>query len=335
LKLKLLCAALFIVLASCSVPVSSRAEFALGTVCSITVFDKVKDSVLDEVFARIREIDNLMSVNIPVSDVSRINAAAGIKGVQVHEDVFRVIERAVYCAELSGGAFDPTVGPLVSLWGMNGDNPKVPSQEEIESVLPLVNCGGVQLDANSLSVFLIKQGMALDLGGIAKGYAADEAAAIIKKHGVKRALIDLGGNILVIGENSGARPWRVGVQNPLEKRYVYMGIIRLSPEKNQHALSTSGTYERFFEADGKSYHHIFSPALGYPAENGLYSVTVIAHNSMDADALSTAVFVLGAEKGKELIDSIPGTEAVFVLKDKSVQKTAGAGFTITDNSFRF
>jgi thiamine biosynthesis lipoprotein len=339
LKLRLLYPALFFTILSCAQP-SSRTEFALGTVCTVTLFEKAQDSVFNDIFNKIREIENFMSVNIPASDVSRINAAAGIEPVSVHEEVFTVIERAIYFAEISNGAFDLTVGPLTALWGINIGTPKVPSQEEIDSVLPLINFRDIELDANIKSVFLKRSGMALDLGGIAKGFAADEAAAIIKNSSVDRAIIDLGGNILVLGENKEKRPWRVGIQNPLERRGEYLGVLQLTPAGNKgtifgQTIVTSGIYERAFEADGKSYHHIFSPLSGCPVENEFYSVTIIAHNSMDADALSTAVFVLGLEKGRELIDFLSGTEAVFVLKDKSIIKTHGVGFTITDNSFKF
>jgi len=322
-----------LIFSACSRGEPSRAEFALGTVCRITLFDRGNEKVYQEVFARIREIENLMSVNISGSDVSRINAAAGVEPVQVHENVFDVIKRALYFAEISGGAFDPTVGPLVSLWGISGDNPRVPSQEEIDGALSVINWQDVELDANTRSVFLKHRGMALDLGAIAKGYAADEAAAVIKSSNIKRAIIDLGGNIVTLGENKDKRLWRVGIQNPLEgqERGAYLGVLQVT----EQTVVTSALNERFFEKDGVRYHHIFSPFHGYPADNDLLSVTIIAHNSMDADALSTAVFVLGYEKGKALIESLPDTEAVFVLKDMSIQKTSGADFSLTDSTFRF
>jgi thiamine biosynthesis lipoprotein len=314
---------------SCARTESSRAEFALGTVCSVTLFERGDNRVYQEIFSRLREIDNRMSVNIAASDVSRINAAAGIEPVQVHDDVFFVIERAVFYARLSNGAFDPSVGPLVSLWGIGGENPRVPTQEEIEKTLSFVNWRDIELDANSKSVFLKKPGMALDLGAIAKGYAADEAAAIIKSAGIERAIIDLGGNIVTCGVKKDKSPWRVGIQNPDEKRGTYIGITQVK----EQSVVTSGVYERFFEKDGVRYHHIFSPSGGYPVDNELLSVTVIAHNSIDADALSTAAFVLGYEKGATLIESLPDTEAVFVMKDMTVRKTPGADFTITDKNF--
>ena len=316
-------------ISSCARTESSRAEFALGTVCQITLFDRANERVYQNVFARIREIENLMSVNIPGSDVSRVNAAAGIEPVQVREDVYAVIERALYFAEISGGAFDPSVGLLVSLWGIGGDNPRVPKREEIDEALSLTNWRDIELDPVTRSVFLKRRGMALDLGAIAKGYAADEVAVIIKKSGIERAIIDLGGNIVILGENKDKRPWRVGIQNPLEKHGVYMGVLQIT----EQTVVTSALNERFFEEDGRRYHHILSTSDGYPAENGLLSVTIIAHNSMDADALSTTVFVLGYERGKELIESLPETEAVFILNDSNVRITQGANFTLTDQTF--
>ena len=304
------------------------AEFALGTVCTVTLFDQGQNArksgvIFREIFSRIREIENLMSVNIPSSYVSRINAAAGIKPVQVHEDVFRVIKRALYFAELSGGAFDPTIGPLVSLWGVSGDNPRVPSQAEIDEILPLINWRNVELDDQQRSVFLKHPGMAFDLGGIAKGFAAGEAAQIAKNAGVKRAIIDLGGDIVTVGERRDGNPWGVAIQNPLERRGSYIGILRVAAT----TVVTSGISERFFEKDGVRYHHIFCPFSGFPADSGLLSVTITTANSMDADALSTAVFVLGFEKGKKLLELFPGTEAVFIFDDFSVRTTPGINFT--------
>ena len=317
-------------LASCKQTESSRAEFALGTVCSVTLFNQVDNGVYDDIFKRIRELDNLMNVYIPSSDVSRINAAAGIEPVQVHEDVFTVIERSLYYANISGGAFDPSVGPLVSLWGIGGDSPRVPSQEEIDETLPLVNWRNIELDPVTRTVFLKHPGMSLDLGAIAKGYAADEAAVIIRKAGIRRAIIDLGGNIVTCGERKDRKPWRVGIQNPNKDRNAYIGVLQVT----EKSVVTSGAYERFFEEEGQRYHHIFSPSSGYPVENGLLSVTIITPASIDADALSTAVFVLGYERGKVLIDSLPETEAVFILSDLSVRQTSGADFSLTDNTFR-
>jgi len=324
-KLTVLLLICFLLPISCAKQETSRTDFALGTVCNITLYEKGKKSIYDEIFSRIREIESLMSVNIKSSDVSKINASAGIQKVQVSEDTFDVIERAVYFAQLSGGAFDPSIGPLVSLWDISG-NPRVPTQEEINSVLPLINWRNIELDAQAQSVYLTQRGMALDLGGIAKGYAADSAAKVIKSHNINRAKIDLGGNIIMIGERQDKKFWKVGIQNPDENRGTIIGFVQI-PEKT---VVTSGIYERNFEKDGIFYHHLLSVTDGYPVDNGLASVTIIADVSMDADAISTAVFVSGYEKGISLLRNYKDAQAVFVFKDKSVVITEDTDFTLTD-----
>ena len=317
---------LIIVLAGCIKPEQSQSEFVLATVCNITLFDKGKPQVYRDIFRRLREIESLMSAHLEGSDVDRINKSAGLEAVEVHRDVFFVIEQALHYAELSDGAFDPTVGPLVSLWNISGEDPKVPSQEEIERVLPLVNWRDLELDRDTCSVFLKRPGMALDLGGIAKGYAADEAAAIIKKAGIPRAIIDLGGNILLVGEKKDKGPWRVGIQDPFERPGNYIGIV----QTGENSVVTSGVYERYFEADGVKYHHILSPRDGYPVRNELLSATIITGISIAADAMSTATFVLGYEKGSSLVESLEGLDAIFVFTDKSTRAGSGANFTPSD-----
>jgi FAD:protein FMN transferase len=329
-KFKLICVCSWLIFffTSCVQPVTVRTDFALGTVCTITIFEKEQQSVCDEIFSRIREIEKLMSVNISFSDVSRINAAAGIEPVYVQEDTFKVIERAVYFAQLSGGAFDPTVGPIVSLWGIGGI-PRVPDDEEISKALPLINWRNIELDAWLKSVYLTQNGMTLDLGGIAKGYAADEAAKIIKSHEINSAKIDLGGNIVMIGKRRDKKPWKVGIQNPDGRRGSIIGYLRLT----EKTIVTSGVYERNFEKDGVFYHHLLSVADGYPVKNGLVSVTIIADDSMDADALSTAVFVSGYEKGLSILKNYGEAQAVFVFENKSVIATPGSDFMLTDKKY--
>jgi thiamine biosynthesis lipoprotein len=290
--------------------------------------------VYREIFDRLREIENLMSANREDSDLGRVNNAAGIAAVEVHPDTITVLKRAIRFAELSGGAFDPTVGPLVGLWGIGTDAERIPLEEEIAAVLPLIDWRDIGIDEDARTVFLAQPGMRLDLGAIAKGYAADEAARIIKAAGIPRALIDLGGNIIVLGVSlRDGGDWKVGIQNPAEGRGAYFGIA----EVRDKTLVTSGVYERFFEdpVSGKKYHHILSTRDGYPVDNGLLSVTIIGDSSIDADALSTSLFALGFEAGSTLAESMDNTEAVFVFTDLSVRGTSGAfaAFTITDEDF--
>jgi thiamine biosynthesis lipoprotein len=327
----LLCFVL-ILFPGCSGPVLSYSEFVLGTVCSINLYDSGRPKVYREIFDRLREIEGMMSANIEDSDLGRINRASGIEAVAVHPDTITVLKRAIHFAELSDGAFDPSIGPLVKLWGIGFDTGRIPSEAEIAGVLPLINWKDIVIDETASTVFLRQPGMGLDLGAIAKGYAADEAARIVRAAGIKRALIDLGGNILVYGTKRDRSPWRVGIQNPLEGRGAYFGIAEV---KNK-TLVTSGVYERFFESDGKRYHHILSTRDGYPVDQGLLSVTVIGHSSIDADALSTSLFALGYERGSILLESLDNTEAIFVFSDLSVRGTSGAfeHFTLADEDFK-
>jgi thiamine biosynthesis lipoprotein len=334
---------MLIILPGCSGSVSSRSEFVLGTVCAISLYDHGSPRIYRKIFDRLREIENLMSANIEDSDLGRINRASGIEAVEVHPDTILVLKRAIRFAELSGGAFDPSIGPLVKLWGIGSGADRVPGEEEIAMVLPLINWEDIVIDEDAVTVFLRQPGMCLDLGAIAKGYAADEAAGIVRAAGIKRALIDLGGNILVYGIKRDGSPWRVGIQNPLEGRGAYFGVAEIQnmPPPGSRVLPgsktmvTSGIYERFFEFHGKRYHHILSTRSGHPVDNGLLSVTVISDSSIDADGLSTSLFALGYEKGSILAESLDATEAIFVFSDLNVRGTSGAFeyFNLTDGDF--
>jgi thiamine biosynthesis lipoprotein len=319
-------------LSGCAKPLPPQTEFLLGTACVVNLYEGGRKETYRKIFDRLREIENTMSANLEDSDLARINAAAGINAVAAHPDTIKVLKRALYFAELSGGAFDPTVGPLVKLWDIGSGNEKIPGEEEIAEALSLINRREILIDEAAGTVFLLRPGMALDLGAIAKGYAADEAAGIIAEAGIERALVDLGGNILVYGAKADGSPWRVGIQNPTDSRGAYVGIA----EVTNKTLVTSGVYERFFESGGKRYHHILSTRTGYPVEAGLLSVTVISGSSMDADALSTTLFALGYEAGLALGESMENTEAIFIFGDRSVRGTSRAfdRFTLTDEDFR-
>jgi thiamine biosynthesis lipoprotein len=301
-------------------------------VCTVNLYREGTAEVYDAVFARIRGIERLMSSNLPDSEVARINQNAGIMPVKVEEDLITVLSAALRYAELSGGAFDPTIGPLVKLWGIGTDHGRLPEEGEIHRALGLVNWRDLVINAEAGTVFLRKAGMGLDLGAIAKGYAADEAAGIIKRAGILEALIDLGGNIYAVGTKSGGAPWRIAVQDPRDDRGAYIGILDLG----EKTVVTSGVYERFLEIDGRRFHHILSTGNGYPADTGLLSVTVIADTSLDADALSTALFALGYGEGRPLINSLEKAEALFVFEDLSIRGTPGAleAFTLSNDQYR-
>jgi thiamine biosynthesis lipoprotein len=321
---------------SCAKAPPARTELVMGTACSINLYDAGSRSLYAAVFSRLREIDQTMNANEQASsgesELGRINNYAGIEPVKVSGELIAVLDRALQYAELSGGAFDPTVGPLVKLWGIGSEAPRIPGGPEIAEALSLINWQDVRVDHERETVFLQKPGMALDLGAIAKGYAADEAAALIRAAGLKRGIIDLGGNIMALGSRSWNNPWRIGIQDPDRKRGDYLGVLLVEDK----SVVTSGIYERYFEFEGWRYHHILSTRDGYPVENGLLSVTIAADFSIDADGLSTSAFALGYEKGRALIESVPGAEAIFVFTDKSVRGTAGALkiFSLTNAAYR-
>jgi len=320
-----------------STPVSnpeSRSELLLGTVCKITIYDNPSDSAFEASFKRIEEIEQQMSLTISESDLSQINKNAGLAETLVPEDTLNVIQKAIEIALVSDGAFDPSIGPLVSAWGIGTDTPRVPSQTEILQLLPLINYKDIRLDTNSSSVFLEKEGMILDLGGIAKGYAADEVRTTLLNKGVKSALINLGGNILTVGTKPDGSLWRIGIQDPAEDRGAYVMILSIEDT----AIVTSGPYERFFTVGENSYHHILDTENGYPVKSDLESISIISRNSFVADALSTAVYSLGLEAGMNLIEKMDSIEAVAITYNKEIILSSGflsgkIQYDLTDNDF--
>ncbi|MCL2069428.1 MAG: FAD:protein FMN transferase [Treponema sp.] len=325
---------LTIILGGCRAPVPRpEVRFALGTICTVNLFDQGSRQLYSQIFVRIAELEGIFSANMPGSDLDRINQNAGLGPVNVSPELIEVLSSALEYAEKSGGYFDPSIGPLIKLWDIGGEREgRVPEDQEILAALALINFREIEINPQEQSVFLRRPGMALDLGAISKGYIADEVHALLARQGVERGIIDLGGDILVMGERSDGGYWRVGIQDPRGNRGAYIGIMDV---KNT-SVASSGVYERFFELDGRRYHHIFSTQSGFPAENGLLSVSVAADRSIDADALSTAAFALGWERGRALIDSVPGAQGLFVFDDLTVRMTEGLGeyFTLTDREYR-
>jgi len=309
----------------------SENQFLMGTVCIITLYNGESLDIFNNAFKVIEEEDLLMSLQKGNSELSRLNSSSGISAVSVSEDTFNVIRSSLNYSKISRGAFDPTIAPLVELWGIGeGHDGRVPPSDEIESMKNLTDYRKVELSDNK-EVFLKDRGMKIDLGGIAKGYIADKVKEFLVSNNVKQGIINLGGNIVVIGSKPGKQPWKIGIQDPFESRGNHIGIVEVIDK----TIVTSGIYERFFYSEGKRYHHILDPETGYPVENDLASVTIISEMSIDADALSTSLFVLGVEEGIELIDSIDNSEAVFITKEKNVIYSSGAAeiFTLNDDTY--
>jgi len=271
----------------------------------------------EAVFDEIKHIEDLTSFHKP-SGLTILNDAAGHGPTKPDRQLLELIEVALGTAKATMGAFDPTVGVLCRLWSFSGGDPRLPDNSEIVEALNKVGWSRVKLDKSEGSILLPERGMALDLGGIAKGYALDRAAAVLKKHGISSALVNAGGDVLVVGEKEPGKPWRIGVQDPRNPREV----VCVAALKDR-VIMTSGDYERFFVKDGKRYHHILNPATGYPAD-GAQSVTVVASSGLVAEPLGATVFVLGVEEGLKYIQSLHNVEALVIDPQGQIHMTPGA-----------
>ena len=313
----------------------SQTYYDLGTVSEITLYN-IKESEANDILKKcgdiLLSIDNTMGKTREYSEVSKINENAGKEYVKVSDETFYVIKNALHFSDISDGVFDITVGPIVDLWGIGTDNARVPISKEIEEKLPLVNYKDISLDEKNKSVKLEKENMEIDLGGIAKGYAADKIYEYLKEENVEIAIINLGGNVFTLGEKTKNTPFKVGIQDPTNERGNSIGSINVSDQ----SVVTSGIYERYIKKDGVIYHHMIDPSTGYPFDNNLSSVTIVSSSSLIGDGLSTTAFGLGVEKGLKLIESIDDTEAIFITKDKKVYTTSNLKdkINLTDNSFK-
>lgn len=308
-----------------------RTEFMLGTAITLSLYDHQSQVLLDEAFQLIASLEDTLSINKSGTLIDAINNSAGKTPIPVDTDTFDVIQKGLSYSELTGGSFDITIGPLVKLWNIGFPDANVPTDTQITTKLPLVNYKNVVLDTKDQTIFLTQEGMQLDLGGIGKGYAADRVANLFREKGVKHALIDLGGNILALGNKPNGSLWKIGVQNPLSTRGKTIGHISVEDK----SIVTSGIYERFIEQDGKKYHHILDPSTGYPFENDIAGVTIISDTSIDGDALSTSVFSKGVEAGLEFVNTLEGIDAIFVTKNNDIYLSQGIldTFVLTDETF--
>lgn len=310
-------------------------EFKMGTYVSLRVYDEGKEAVLDDAFALVDDLAAKITTNASGSELDAVNKASGDQPVQVSPEIYPLLEAAYDYSTLPQSGFDMTIGPITDLWRIGFDDARVPDPEEIEAVLPLVDAEQVELNEETNEVYLTEEGMKLDLGAIAKGFIADEIKALFQEQGVTTAIIDLGGNVLIMGDSPKreGEGFVVGVQDPIHERGDFIGTITLKDQ----SIVTSGVYERYLERDGQVYHHLMNPETGYPFDNELLSVTVITPRSLDADALSTVGFGLGLEEGLAFFNDRSDTEAVFITEDLDVYTTDGLKdqFLITNNEFNW
>jgi thiamine biosynthesis lipoprotein len=299
-------------------PVAEAMTLAMGTVITHKVFGEKAQEALRAAGAETVRLEKLLSRFLPDSDISRLNNMAGRGTVQVSCETFEVLTGAYGYSKRCQGSFDVTVGPLADLWRVLKRASSPPAEPEIKKVLPLVDYTGLILN-DGYDAGLKKRGQSVDLGGIGKGYAADGIIDVFKGFGVASAYTNLGGNVAVIGSKPDGSPWRVGIQHP-RKPGELIGAVSVTDK----SVVTSGDYRRcFIGADGKRYHHILDPKTGYPADQGLISVTVVSESSMAADALSTVLFTSGLHRGAEILKAFPGTEATLIDTDLRIHITRG------------
>ncbi len=286
-----------------------RSQMLMGTLVEVTAVAPDKPAAqkaTSAALAEIKRLEKLLSTWIPDSELSRINAAAGRDPVKVSPESMEVIERSLEMADLTEGAFNIVIGPAVNAWDVSTEG-RIPSLKELNALRPLIDLSQLKLDHKARTVYLAREGMQIDIGGIGKGYAADRAAVVMKATGASAGVVAIAGDIETFGRMPDNQRFVFGIQHPRKEQGELLARIELENE----AVSTAGDYQRFFEVEGVRYHHILDPTTLQPSRSS-QSVTVIAKEGVVADGLDTGIFVMGAEKGMALIERLFGVEGVVV-----------------------
>ncbi len=290
----------------------------MDTLVTISLYDRDEahsQRVMKAGFQEIERVEEVMTTYQEGSEVWSINQAAGDSSVPVGAALFEVISRSLTYSRLTEGAFDPTVRPLEDLWGFTKDKYRVPKEGEIEMVFPLVGYKWVRLDSLHQRIFLPLKGQGIDLGGVAKGYAADRAAEVMESMGVPGGIVNAGGDTRLWGKKPGGELWRVAIRHPRQQG-EFIGYLDLSSQ----GVATSGDYERCFFREGKRYHHLLDPFTGYPSDSCV-SVTVIAPTAEEADILATGAFVMGPKRGREFLEALPGVKGVIFYERDGILRS--------------
>ena len=294
-----------------------RTGFYFDTVIAISLYDRKDPAILDACMQKCAHYEDLLSAQKKNSDVWNINHSAP-QAVKVSPETLALAKTALHYAKLSEGAFDPTIGRHSDLWNFTGDPPgPVPDPKQLQELASHVGFEKLKIDEDASTIALTDKEAALDLGGIAKGFIADELKTYLLAQGVHSAIINLGGNVLLVGgktTSSTLSDFAVGIQEPFGATGDFAAVV----EAQDKSIVSSGTYERYFKSDGKLYHHLLNPKTGYPVQNGLSGVTIVSDRSVDGDALSTTCFILGEKKGLQLINTLPDTEVMFIHTDGSL-----------------
>ena len=315
--LLVLCLSLLATTACMQAKPVKESRFLLNTVVEITIYDRDPKNLVNELFKEIQTMEDRYSRYVPDSEISKINNNP-VTAVNVSEDTLELIEQSLFFSTISDGLFDISIGPLVDIWGINQENPKVPSQAEIDSAKEKIDFRKISLNKENRTVS-VADGMSIDTGGIAKGFITDRLMSILREKNIDSALLNLGGNLYLHGTKPDGSLWNVGIRNPYGLQGDYIGIVSVK----DISIVTSGIYERYFEEDGKRYHHILNPKTGYPEDNELASVSIFSSSSVLCDGLSTTCFLLGLSDGMELIESLDDVEAIMVTRDKKVYLSDG------------
>lgn len=310
---------MLLTVSSCANSEKTAEFFAMDTYMSVKAYG---GDAVDEAEALVFELERKLSITDGLSEISAVNEAGS---AQVSQETAELVASALGLCELSGGALDISVYPVTRAWGFTAGEYRVPQEAELEKLLRLVDYTKVTVSGDTVS---LGEGMLIDLGAVAKGYAGDRVTELLRSHGVKSAIINLGGNVQCLGRKPDGSRWKIGVQDPAGSGYV--GVI----EAEDEAVITSGGYERFFVEDGKTYWHIIDPSDGRPADSGLLSVTVVGKSGLACDGLSTALFVMGAEKAAALWRENGGFEAVFVTENGDIIITEGLSGRFTTSGGR-
>ena len=299
---------------------SSQSERLMGTTITVSILHPQADKLLTRCFELLRSYEHRFSANDASSELMEVNHQAGISAVEVHPDLFELISLGTRHSQAKNSHLNIAIGPLVQTWRIGFSDARRPSQEEIDQSLNKIDPKQIQLDTEKQAVFLKRPGMKIDLGALAKGYSADLIATFLKSQGVEDALIDLGGNILTVGQNPiKKQPWRIGIQNPVEPRGHH--ILALSIENK--SVVTSGIYERHLEVDGQSFHHIFDSTTGYPVETELASITIISDRSVDGEIWTTRLFGESPTSILNIVESLPGIDTLLVSQSGKIAFTSG------------
>ncbi len=304
-------------------PKETRVGFYLDTIITLTAYTE-QPELLEKGLELCGELEKKLSRTVENSDVWKINHAEG-QTVTVSPETAEILRTAVQVSKWSNGAFDITVAPASVLWDFTSGQQIIPAEKELATAAGKIDYRKMQIDGNRVT---LPEGMMIDLGGIAKGYIADAVKRKLAEEGIQSAILSFGGNIVSIGLKPDGSPWKVGIQD-IDKPTGEAMMVSLN---YGGSTVTSGIYERGFTVDGVTYHHILSSETGWPVQNELAAVTVFSDSSMLGDALSTAVFALGIEKGAQLIESLEGTEALFIKRDRSASGTSGIRQYMTDES---